>query len=656
MRSIVREIMALSHRTGADPMLVLAGGGNSSAKDGNDIWVKASGFAMRDIPAEGFLRLDLARILAILDARDLPEDRAEREDEIARRQLAARIDPPDPGLRPTVEAMLHALIPLRFVMHTHPEVVGWLISGRDGEAAARRLGIPYLWIPYIDPGLPLARRVRREVEGWMRREGEPPRVILLAKHGLIVAGDTTKEIERTTGDVIARVKRLARARARKKARAAARILPDAERKRLLAIVAPAVRGALAEKRRTVLYRPDLASFGSAPDGKRLALIGALSPDEIVYTGIAPVWLEVDPRADDVAIGAAARAAVEAFRSERGQDPKVVLVPGLGGFAIGRTPGQARSVGEIYESYARVRQGTAPFGGPLPLTRREAQFIDTWSVENYRRKLAEPRGSGGRAPGLVAIVTGAGRGVGREIALGLAAQGASVVVADVDGASAKETAGEIAAAYGADRARSIVADVTNPESAEAMVACAVEAWGGIDLLVANAGILKAFKITEFAPQVWRAITDVNLYGYFVSARAAARVMRHQRSGDIIQINSKSGKKGSKYNSAYAASKFGGIGLTQSIAMDLAEDGIRVNAICPGNFFDLPLWSAPGGLFDQYRPKYGNVSREEVRKIYMARIPMGRGCTVPDIVTTILYILEQEYETGQAYNVTGGEEMH
>ncbi|MBW7939457.1 MAG: SDR family NAD(P)-dependent oxidoreductase, partial [Candidatus Omnitrophica bacterium] len=129
----------------------------------------------------------------------------------------------------------------------------------------------------------------------------------------------------------------------------------------------------------------------------------------------------------------------------------------------------------------------------------------------------------------------------------------------------------------------------------------------------------------------------------------------KSGNIIQINSKSGKIGSKYNSAYASSKFGGIGLTQSIALDLIEDGIRVSSICPGNFFDLPLCSAPGGLFDQYRPKFNNVSREEVRRIYEEKIPMGRGCRVSDVVKTILYILEQEYETGQAYNVSGGQEM-
>jgi sorbitol-6-phosphate 2-dehydrogenase len=133
------------------------------------------------------------------------------------------------------------------------------------------------------------------------------------------------------------------------------------------------------------------------------------------------------------------------------------------------------------------------------------------------------------------------------------------------------------------------------------------------------------------------------------------MRFDRGGDIIQINSKSGKKGSKYNSAYAASKFGGVGLTQSLALDLAEDGIRVNCICPSNFFDLPLWQREGGLLDQYRAKHGGISREAVLRRYLDRIPLGRGARVEDVLKTVLYILEQTYETGQAYNVTGGQEM-
>jgi len=227
--------------------------------------------------------------------------------------------------------------------------------------------------------------------------------------------------------------------------------------------------------------------------------------------------------------------------------------------------------------------------------------------------------------------------------------------DLNPETLSSTAAELNERFGSGTVIGVPANVTSEEALREVVRMTVKTFGGLDVAISNAGILKAFKITAFPLQTWRSIIDVNLVGYFVCAKVAAEVMQYQRSGNIIQINSKSGKSGSRFNSGYAASKFGGIGLTQSIALDLIEDGIRVNSICPGNFFDLPLWSAPGGLFDQYRPKFNNVSREEVRKIYESKIPMHRGCRVSDVVRTILYVLEQEYETGQAYNVTGGQEM-
>jgi len=310
---------------------------------------------------------------------------------------------------------------------------------------------------------------------------------------------------------------------------------------------------------------------------------------------------------------------------------------------------------MYASAMRMRANTLAFGGPNPLSQREWTFIDTWSVEQYRRKQATGSASRGRVAGKVILITGAAQGVGKEIAVLLAAEGASLVLTDLNAVSLEDTVAEINGAQGPQTAMGVEANVTSEDSMRNAVREAVRAFGGLDVLISNAGILKAYKVTQFPVEVWKSIIDVNLIGYLVCAKVAAEVMQYQGSGNIIQINSKSGKAGSKYNSAYAASKFAGIGLTQSLALDLIEDGIRVNAICPGNFLDLPLWSAPGGLFDQYRAKFNNAPREEVRKIYEGKVPMGRGCRVEDVVKTILYILDQSYETGQAYNVTGGQEM-
>ena len=253
----------------------------------------------------------------------------------------------------------------------------------------------------------------------------------------------------------------------------------------------------------------------------------------------------------------------------------------------------------------------------------------------------------------AIVTGAGQGLGEAIALRLAKEGAKVAIADVDYARAKKVAGEIKRRY-RRKALAIQTDVTNSKDVAAMVKGVVKEFGRIDILVSNAGILKAYDITAFPEEAWRKVIEVNLVGYFLCAKEVAKVMKKQRSGVIIQINSKSGKKGSFRNSAYAASKFGGIGLTQSIALDLAPYGVRVNAVCPGNLLDSPLWV--DSLYEQYAKKWG-ITKKEVRKKYISQVPLGRGCSYEDIVNVIVFLAGEEanYMTGQAINVTGGQEM-
>ncbi len=259
----------------------------------------------------------------------------------------------------------------------------------------------------------------------------------------------------------------------------------------------------------------------------------------------------------------------------------------------------------------------------------------------------------RLKGKVAIVTGAGQGIGEAIARRLAGEGAAVVIADLNLEAAQTAAGQIAEKY-QQKVLPLCVDVTNSQQVAEMVRRTVEEFGKIDILVSNAGILIAHEITEFPEEQWRKVIDVNLTGYFLCAREVAKVMKKQRSGVIIQINSKSGKKGSYKNSAYAASKFGGIGLTQSIALDLAPYGIRVNAVCPGNLLDSPLWV--NSLYDQYARKWG-ISKEEVRKKYEQQVPLGRGCTYEDVTNVVVFLASEEasYMTGQAINVTGGQEM-
>jgi len=261
-----------------------------------------------------------------------------------------------------------------------------------------------------------------------------------------------------------------------------------------------------------------------------------------------------------------------------------------------------------------------------------------------------------------LVTGAAQGLGEAIAERLAREGAKVALADVNFEKTRAVAERLKAIppagllspAGGSRFLPLRIDVTNEDEVAAGIAKVVAEFGSLDLLVSNAGILQAAEITDFEAALWRKVIEVNLVGYFMCAKHAARVMIPQKSGVIIQINSKSGKKGSFRSSAYAASKFGGIGLTQSLALELAPYNIRVNAICPGNLLDSPLWV--DSLYEQYAKKWG-ITVEEVKRKYAEQVPLGRGCSYDDITNVLVFLASEQasYMTGQAINVTGGQEM-
>jgi sorbitol-6-phosphate 2-dehydrogenase len=236
---------------------------------------------------------------------------------------------------------------------------------------------------------------------------------------------------------------------------------------------------------------------------------------------------------------------------------------------------------------------------------------------------------------------------------------------VNEAGASKAAQGICDTNGKGRAIGLAINVTSSESIAAALHQVVRKYGGFDVLISNAGVLKAESVKSQSEKDFDFVTSVNYKGYFFVTQKAAPVMAIQHlarpdyMADIIQINSKSGLVGSNKNGAYAGSKFGGIGLTQSFALELIEDGIKVNSICPGNFFDGPLWSDPNtGLFVQYL-RTGKVpgakTIEDVKKSYESKVPMGRGCTTADVMKAIYYLIEQQYETGQAVPVTGGQVM-
>ncbi|HIR49855.1 MAG TPA: SDR family oxidoreductase [Candidatus Avoscillospira avicola] len=286
-------------------------------------------------------------------------------------------------------------------------------------------------------------------------------------------------------------------------------------------------------------------------------------------------------------------------------------------------------------------------------------MSKWQEIAKARIHDRPAGEG-RLAGKISIVTGAAQGFGKGIAEELYKEGATVVIADMNVPLAEQVAQELG-----ERACAIAVNVADEESVAHMVAETVERYGGLDLMLSNAGVVRSGPIAQMEKKDFDFVTNINYTGFFLCAKYAAIIMQAQHEADpdamfdIITLNSKSGLEGSNKNFAYAGSKFGGIGLTQSFALELCAYNIKVNAVCPGNFLDGPLWSDPErGLFVQYL-KAGKVpgakTVEDVRRFYEAKVPMNRGCLPLDVARAVMYCVEQKYETGQAIPVTGGQVM-
>lgn len=262
---------------------------------------------------------------------------------------------------------------------------------------------------------------------------------------------------------------------------------------------------------------------------------------------------------------------------------------------------------------------------------------------------------------IAVVTGGAQGLGAAISLRLAQEGCDLVIGDINGSGAAEIAASIATATGR-RVIGTRTDVTQEAEVEALFDRALREFGRVDVVVANAGILIAEPIEFADAKRWHAVMEVNLFGYFLTTKFACQIMRRQRSGSIVCISSKSGKKGSAANSAYTASKFGGVGHTQSVALEMAPYNVRCNAVCPGNLLDSPLWTDPEhGLFVQYLRAGkvpGATSVEDVRRAYVGQVPMGRGCSYDDVCNAVVFLASDQssYVTGIALSVTGGQEMN
>lgn len=661
----IEDLIAISRKFGQDSRFVIAGGGNTSYKDENRLWVKASGHALATITEDGFAVLDRA-LLNEMGEKAYNEDTAIREEQV-KNDLAVACITKD--RRPSVETSLHNCMGFAFVVHLHPTLVNGLMCSVNAEAACKEIFPDALYIEYTDPGYTLFKKVYDRIKAYKAEKGKEPQVIFLQNHGIFVGGDTTAEIEGIYSEVLGKLE----------AKVAALPEGDTAVSETVTDVVPAIRQMLSRsgrgfktlkvtKNALVDFFIDgcsVTSTGSVTDcpGKSGfdKIAKPFTPDIIVYCKSSYIFIEAE---SDEEILKQAEEEIEAFVSGKGYTPKVLLIKGIGLIAVGDSSRNAQIITDVFTDAMKIAFYAQSFGGEHPMEQAWIDFIDNWEVENYRRKVASSA-SKGRVEGRTIIVTGAAQGFGEGIARELMAQGANIVVADLNEATGEKTAASFNEKAGANKAIFVKTNVADMASLRNLMKETIVNFGALDAFVSNAGVVRAGGLDVMTPENFEFVTKINYEAYFFCAKVASHIMKIETKydpeyfADIIQVNSKSGLRGSKANFAYAGGKFGGIGLTQSFALELAPYRVKVNSICPGNYYDGPLWSNPeNGLFIQYLNAGkvpGAKTVQDVKDYYLAQVPMRKGCNPVDVCKAILYAIDQTGETGQAIPVTGGQVM-
>ena len=642
----IEKLVEVSRKYGGDARFVIAGGGNTSYKDENHLWVKASGHALATIGEDGFAVLDRSK-LNPMGEKEYSADVAEREAQV-KEDLAMACLTKD--RRPSVETSLHNCMGFAYVVHLHPTLVNGLMCSMEAEKTCTGLFPDALYIEYTDPGYTLFKKVYDRIKAYKAIRGREPQVIFLQNHGVFVGADTTEEIDRIYADIIARLEQRVKP------------LPEGVGEKVPATVTeiiPAIRQILSRggrglKTLQVTRNALVDRYLENPE----AVLLPFTPDIIVYCKSEYVVLDSDDLVKE------AEEKIEAYVARRGHTPKVLLVKGIGLVAVGDSAKNAGIITEVFLDAMKVAFYASSFGGAHGMEPAWIDFIDNWEVENYRRKVASGA-SAGRVEGRTIIVTGAAQGFGEGIARELMAQGANIVVADLNEVTGAATAASLNESARNNRAIFVKTNVADMDSLQNLMKQTILSFGALDVFVSNAGVLRAGGLEAMTPENFEFVTKINYQAYFYCAKVASHIMKIETAADpeyfadIVQVNSKSGLRGSKANFAYAGGKFGGIGLTQSFALELAPFRVKVNSICPGNFYDGPLWSNPeNGLFVQYLAAGkvpGAKTVQDVKDYYLAQVPMRKGCTPADVTKAILYAIDQTGETGQAIPVTGGQVM-
>jgi rhamnulose-1-phosphate aldolase/alcohol dehydrogenase len=651
----VRELLDRSNRLGADPRNTNYAGGNTSAK-GTDtdpatgrpvelMWVKGSGGDLGTLTEPGLAVLRLDRLRGLVDV----YPGVEREDE-----MVAAFDYCRHGLGgapPSIDTAMHGLLDAGHVDHLHPDAGIALATAADGEALTKEIfGDRVAWVPWRRPGFQLGLDIAAIRAANPRAIG-----VILGGHGITAWGATGAECEANSLEIIHTAQRYLDDRGAAEpfgpVRPGYEPLPTDERRARAAALAPAIRGVASTDRRQVGHFTDtdaVLDFLSREKLAPLAALGTSCPDHFLRTKVRPLVLDLPATAALDEQLARLRELHAAYRDDyaayyqrhaspdspamRGADPAIVLVPGVGMFSFGATKQTARVAGEFYLNAINVMRGAEAVSRYAPIPESEKFRIEYWALEEAKlARLPKPKPLAAR----VAFVTGGGSGIGRAIALRLAAEGACVVVADRDGAAAEAVAREISTAIGTDTAVAVTADVTSADAVAAAVAAAAVAFGGVDLVVNNAGLSISKPLLETTEADWDIQHDVMARGSFLVAKAAAKVMIDQGiGGDIVYISSKNGVFAGPNNVAYGAAKADQAHQVRLLAAELGEHGIRVNGVNPDGVVRGSGIFA-GGWGAQRAAVYG-VPEEDLGAFYAQRTLLKRE-VLPEHVAAAVFAL-------------------
>jgi NAD(P)-dependent dehydrogenase (short-subunit alcohol dehydrogenase family)/rhamnose utilization protein RhaD (predicted bifunctional aldolase and dehydrogenase) len=636
------QLIEISHAVGANPEYVQAAGGNTSVKsaDGRTMAIKASGTGLTSMSeTQGWVEMDVAAVLSVLDRADLTALPAqEREARVLEALHGAAIGGHG---RPSVETALHAMLE-RVVIHTHAVAANALNCGMGAEglkAISSPGEPPPLWVPYTDPGWCLAAAIRSAAQSYRKLHGCLPAVIFLENHGLLVAAAGARECLALHDEWVARCERYFGGRAHA-------IRPALE------MSSADLRRTLAEIRkvwRDTFSVPPFARFSvdgelagaACGEATEVLAAGALTPDHIVYTGTHAVVAET---LDDLP------AKLGPALKEKAR-PRVAVAKNAGTFVVAEDSVKLDAAEALAVSAAKIIRLAAGRGGAHNLSPSSADFIINWEAEHYRAGLLDAQ----RLPlaGKVALVTGAGSGLGCGIAWGLVEAGAAVAFADIDEGGAAQSAGGSADPR---RALPVRMDVTLETSVSAAFDRVLAHWGGVDIVVCAAGVAPPYELVDMPVDKWRMALEINLTGYFLVAREAARIMRAQGDGgSMVMVSSKTGLDASRANSAYNATKAGELHLMRGWALELGRDAIRVNAVAPGNVFEgSKIWN-PEYMKVAARKK--GIQPEEVIPYYTSLTALNREIKRSDVASAVVFLCSEGARciTGQTLVVDSGQVM-